>query len=165
MENQHYTIGDWVEFTNYKIGICTPQCGQIVALNPVRGNPEINGVSISYTDKVGNKCLYIGCNIIHIRPIPITEKMLVENGFERIEADKYYPAARYWWGKDGKRDGFMIEITPYNPPLNGVKFLTTIHAECSHRVGVNKIHNCDIEYVHQLQQAIRICGIEKEITL
>ena len=31
--------------------------------------------------------------------------------------------------------------------------------------GVNKVHNCTIQHLHELQHAMRLCGIKKELTL
>ena len=53
----------------------------------------------------------------------------------------------------------------YKSPICGVSVLTEIDTYSSKGDGVNKVHSCDIESVHELQHAIRLCGIEKEIEL
>lgn len=98
-------------------------------------------------------------------PIPITPEILEKNGFRFIKADTVCPADRYWWAINGTRDGAMVEITIYNPDVHGVKVLTKIHTQSLHESGVNTVHSCDIESVHELQHALRLCGIEKKITL
>lgn len=95
-----------------------------------------------------------------IDPIPITPEILEKNGFRLTKA-----ADRYWWAIDGTRDGAMVEITLYNPDVHGVKVLTKIHTQSSHEIGVNTVRSCDIESVHELQHALRLCGIDKEIVL
>lgn len=61
--------------------------------------------------------------------------------------------------------GDWVQITFYNEPINGVSYLTQIET-CSRKDdGVNHLHSCDIESVHELQHALRLCGIDKEIEL
>lgn len=75
--------------------------------------------------------------------IPITIKILGENGailydtFARINIGKYYVIYDY--------DGFL-----------------TI---CDEEDNVRKISYLECHYVHQLQHALRLCGINKEIVL
>ena len=66
------------------------------------------------------------------------------------------------YGEKGKRGGLLVTVTFYEPAINGVRVLTRIENECSHDSGVNTIHNCDIEYVHQMQHAFKLCGIGKK---
>lgn len=101
----------------------------------------------------------------YLVPIPITPEILEKNGFRLTKADTVCPADRYWWAINGTRDGAMVEITIYNPDVHGVKVLTKIHTQSSHESGVNTVHSCDIESVHELQHALRLCGIDKTIEL
>ena len=96
-------------------------------------------------------------------PIPITAEILERNGFKKRENDIYHIGPRYVLA--GGREDSLVIVTPEDPPVHGVKYLTEIHTHCIGKSGVNTLHNCDIEYVHQLQHALRICGIEKEIQL
>ncbi len=110
---------------------------------PLDGNQFNGGVWLDYLD-----------------PIPLTPEILEKNGFRLTKA-----ADRYWWAIDGTRDGAMVEITLYNPDVHGVKVLTKIHTQSSHGIGVNTVRSCDIESVHELQHALRLCRIDKEIVL
>jgi hypothetical protein len=113
-----------------------------------------------------NKVIYIGQKVSmyngkgtefttdpeHIRPIPLTEEILVKNGFEKRiytspsnnEDYRYYqwnPTPEYpdegvWLWPDG--DSYT-----YNSRISDIK----------------------INSVHQLQHLLRLCGIEKEIEL
>lgn len=96
--------------------------------------------------------------------ISITPELLIKNGFKHIDNDYHYPS-RYVLIQDGKRDGVIVEVIPYDSPVNGVKILVRIHSDSSHDGGVNKIHNCDIESVHELQHALKLCKIKKEIII
>lgn len=100
-----------------------------------------------------------------LEPIPITPVILEKNGFRFVKADRMFPADRYFWGVEGTRDGAIVEITFYNPDVHGVKVLTRIHTQSSHESGINSVHSCDIESVHELQNALRLCGIKKEIKI
>ena len=100
-----------------------------------------------------------------IHPIPLTPEILEKNGFRIAKADRMCPADRYFWGVEGTRDGAIVEITFYNPDVHGVKVLTKIHTQSSHESGINSVHSCDIESVHELQRALRLCKIDKTIEL
>ena len=101
----------------------------------------------------------------NIHPIPITPVILEKNGFRIAKADRMCPAERYFWSVEGTRDGAIVEITFYNPDVHGVKVLTKIHTQSSHESGINSVHSCDIESVHELQRALRLCKIDKTIKL
>lgn len=101
----------------------------------------------------------------NIEPIPITPEILEKNGFRFVKADRMVPANRYFWDVEGTRDGAIVEITFYDPDVHGVKVLTRIHTQSSHESGINSVHSCDIESVHELQHALRLCGIKKEIKI
>ena len=101
----------------------------------------------------------------YLDPIPLTPEILEKNGFRLTKADTVCPADRYWRAIDGTRDGAIVEITLYNPDVHGVKVLTKIHTQSSHESGVNTVHSCDIESVHELQHALRLCRIDKEIVV
>lgn len=108
---------------------------------------------------------YIELSVDEVQPIPLTPEILEKNGFKRIEGNRFYPNPRWVFAQDGSRDGVVIEIVLYEQPINGVNILTKINTQSSKDYGVNDFHNCDIEYVHQLQQALRLCKIDKEITV
>lgn len=75
-----------------------------------------------------------------IQPIPLTSEILEKNGFE------YRPS----WG----------EWVHYNPfPLIDFTLLTD---EEGFQLD---LPNTKIEYVHELQHALRLCNIDKEIVL
>lgn len=119
--------------------------------------------------EVGSGLVMLAYNDLYeyeeIEPIPLTKEILEKNGFYLCKADFYHPKPSYIWCMDGKRNDTVIDITLYNPSINGVKVLVKVQSDPLCGDGVNKIHNCDIEYVHQLQHALKLCGIRKEIKL
>lgn len=99
----------------------------------------------------------------YLDPIPLTQEILEKNGFHALIPEEH--CTRYVWAKDGGRNDTVISISFYNQPVHGVRLLTKISTDCHHDSGINEVHNCDIEYVHELQHALRLCGIDKEIVL
>lgn len=107
---------------------------------------------------------YIELSPEDVHPIPLTPEILEKNGLHETESNEYFPS-RWVFIQDGSRDGVMIEITFYQKPVNGVNVLIKINTQSSKDCGINKLHSCDIETIHELQHALRLCGIEKEIAL
>ena len=156
MEALDLMLKDWV----FSKSISKP-C-QVIGIDPREGLGPREGYTFTLTSP-DNTTLYV--HAVSVEPITITPEILLKNGFKFVDGTQHSTSSRYVWMEDGKRDGFIIEVTPYNPPVNGVKFLVRIDTESSHEGGVNIIHSCDIEYIHQLQHAIRLCKIKKEIEL
>ena len=99
-----------------------------------------------------------------IEPIPLTPEILEKNRFKKTESDTLSQTWA-WAEKSEKIYNRWVQITFYNEPINGVSYLTKIET-CSRKGdGVDNIHSCDIESVHDLQHALRLCGINLEIKL
>ena len=166
MKANELMIGDWVNFRpgwiSEETGKPEYECG---CGFPVKLTCIYDGLS-QYDDVLPDGTINtIEVADYELSGIPLTPEILEKNGFRLTKADTVCPSDRYWWAINGTRDGAMIEITIYNPDVHGVKVLTKIHTQSSHESGVNTVHSCDIESVHELQHALRLCGIEKEIIL
>lgn len=88
----------------------------------------------------------------YLKPIPLTPDILEKNGFERKD--------------DGIRlvyreDGFVIRVYFLTLVLEGEVF-KDIHMSMDF---AEKDMRMPIEYVHELQHALRLFGVEKEIEL
>lgn len=88
---------------------------------------------------------------VHCKPIPLTEEILEKNGFTSVE-DRYNHRKYFLLGKneyncDVYWDGLTILLVEEN-------YEPTTYA-----------YICDAEYVHELQHALKLCKIEKEIKL
>ena len=92
---------------------------------------------------------YLACGIwgeIHkyelLEPIPLTHTILEKNGFERLGTD--YILMNYPFGltnpsaPDDYKDNYWLRVAA---------------------------KSVNIKYVHELQHALKLCGIDKEITL
>ncbi len=82
-----------------------------------------------------------------LEPIPLTSEILEKNGFEKIEA-KYY---RYFL----EEKDYYESVSVYFDEEPNVQVRVLDGSEFKGR----------IKYVHQLQQALRLCRIKKEIVL
>ena len=95
-----------------------------------------------------------------VEPIPLTAEILEKNGFEELMSESDVSAARFgrkpepagvWQYGFGKFDS--VTYVPEQSFLS-VKFMEGCRADIA-----------NIKYVHELQHALRLCGIEKEIIL
>ena len=86
-----------------------------------------------------------------IRPIPITAEILEKNGFENIGDDTYQLEEKPCW--------FWVDFFRHT---YGCEYDTSTYEyeDDEHRL---KLYG--IPRVHELQHALRLCGIEKEIEL
>lgn len=84
-----------------------------------------------------------------IEPIPLTAEILEKNGWEYSE---YTGDEMFTWPLDDDIEMPFRLVVDYN----GNKYWIT--------VGVGN-YLTPINYVHELQHALRLCGIEKDITL
>lgn len=148
-------IGDWV-FCTYP-SINTPV--KVAEIKTV-GDNELK--TVVYHDDIR----LVFCEK-YLDPIPLTAEILEKNGFKIVHGFGYsesYPT--YGWGyHKGLRDYASVDVTFYDEPIGGVSRLVKMETASKKDDGINSIHSCDIESVHDLQHALRLCGILKDITL
>lgn len=94
--------------------------------------------------------------ISEVEPIPLTKEILEKNGFVSNKHVYPYPYYEYINEKDKLKIGFAFpqgNRTSYKEPWVYIdsKYVFIEHLPCI--------------YVHELQHALRLCGIEKEIEL
>lgn len=110
-----------------------------------------------------NKVIYIGQKVSmydgkgtefttdpeHIRPIPLTEEILVKNGVSEI----HHPGT-------GATDEYSEWF------LGGIKITEWLEDWKDHHFSTGG-DDCSISfnYVHELQHLLRLCGIEKELVI
>lgn len=113
---------------------------------------SVSGKSVKITkDDLATMLIFLDDDS-KISPIPLTEDILVKNGFEKCHNDEapvdecYF----YFFRLFNKQCGwFDIDAFGLEEEL-GAEFT---------------YHDVNINYVHQLQHLLRLCGIEKEIKL
>lgn len=119
---------------------------------------EIDGKigTVSFLDKEG----YINVAINETQmivtqnpnPIQLTPEILEKNKmreFEHRNPGQGDNLIKKWWHKDGS---YYVS-------------LYSVGDECTYTVGDSITRICRIRYVHELQHALQLCGIEKEIIL
>jgi hypothetical protein len=143
------SIGDWVMFTpNKKIYVAEPRFTSAPA--------KITGTYCG-----GEVILEIECHrefmaipLSCIKPIPLTPEILEKNGFENIDNKYPFPTFRC----DDKENYLCITIG--FPEGDKTKRKRTfieidgIHIYIGHLI---------INFVHELQHTLKLCGIDKEI--
>lgn len=97
-----------------------------------------------------------------LEPIPLTTKILEANGFMLDDCCDY--AQKYVCPVEiDNIPQTILEFTFYEGISADTLFKCwTKPKSCD---GENSVHICDLKYVHELQHALRLCGIKKEITL
>lgn len=136
MKANELMIGDWVWYDNQP-----HQIRQLGVFGENRDGDSYPAVCVGKPNGIG---LMLERN--EIDPIPLTPKILEKNGFTLKEEEKgmYGVAIAPYYTRDD---------VPFEVFCDGEPFAIWF------KDPVN------IKYVHQLQHAIRLCGIEKEIIL
>lgn len=142
MKPEELQIGDWVYWKGKPVQIA-----------------QISGIKYSF-GHIDVELAHCGSGFIErhdiksISPIAITPEILLMNGFTK---DETHISTDFELVMDGV-DIFIIIFDDGDTVVDIEKNLKDV-------AGANRLHHCEIKYVHQLQQAMRLCGIDKEITL
>ena len=94
-----------------------------------------------------------GCYI----PLPLTPEILEKNGFRLKEESDLHE--EYIAGDEH----CIIALYFYKETIYGVS--TLLDCERGFAGGLDRIHKCNLLYVHQLQHALKLCEISKIIDL
>lgn len=146
MKAKELMIGDWVRIDEPdKYAGAT---GQIQSLMYHRED-DASYFNVFIQGKFG----YVSRDVCSddIRPIPLTTEILEKNGFENIGDDTYQLEEKPCW--------FWVDFFRHT---YGCEYDTSTYEyeDDEHRL---KLYG--IPSVHELQHALRLCGIEKEIEL
>ena len=138
-------IGDFVfheKYGNAKVEMIT---------NDFKGDPEVMLISENIKHKDGYQYGYCYCEPDEIYPLPLTEEILEKNGFDEIGDDTYQlKENRTWFWVDFHNKEYGCTYDESNYYLE----------DYSEGLILNGIPD-----VHQLQHALKLCGIEKEIEI
>lgn len=115
---------------------------------------DIVNNGVVYLDFNGNEGELWEVDIDDISPIPITEEFLLKNGFKRSENHVWrdYNVDATWDYETNDMQSFTLEKYPNDENL------VCGYGSCLWN-GVN------IKYVHELQNAMRLAGIEWEVKI
>ena len=102
----------------------------------------------------------------YIDPIPLTSEILEKNGFIKDEEDEHQKTYHLLVPTGFEKDSHTIKVTLYTKPICGVNVLFKCWGFIPpYNGGLNDIHLCSILFVHQMQHALQLCGIDKTIEL
>lgn len=109
---------------------------------------------IVYLDFEGNEGDIWEVNIEDVRPIPITEEFLLKNGFKRSENNVWrdYEVEGTWDYETKDKQLFTLE-----------KYTNDDNLVCGY--GSCLWNGVNIKYIHELQNAMRMPGIELEVKI
>ena len=140
MKANELQIGDYVDYRGLVI--------KVTSLYDKGGSNEVG-----WSDKES-----VWVNADNVVPIPLITEILKKNGFE-TEDDVHFSI-------QGQSD--ILELLLVEVPFDGYYFdivrTEKIINKCNQRCYIDR-YFASIDYVHQLQHALRLCGIEKEIIL
>ena len=96
-------------------------------------------------------------SLVIFEPIPITPKILEKNGFidKSFEANLKY---KYFIHTNEYQLGYYTKTNSFNVYKRGIDPFYTKDVFCC---GFQNI----VKYVHELQHALKLCGIDKEIVV
>jgi len=99
-----------------------------------------------------------------IEPIPLTKEILEKNGFRKQKWNDL--VTEFVFATDLEQSPqTVIQFTFYSREIEGVKSLLKMWTKSKFGHGQNDVHLCGVYYVHELQHALRLCGIDKKIVL
>lgn len=140
MKTTDLMIGDWVLISVWD---CNPFPSKITSINynSYQGKDFVDWIDTEDEEEIG---------MYAVQPISLTPEILEKNGFELSPEH-----ARYYFEEEGEKYEFVLRKMYYinNPKVQkGWAF---------YAFNVLTL----VDYVHELQHAFKLCGIEKEIVL
>ena len=151
MKENELMIGDWVQVKDcidqsYYFDEYEP--GEIVQVRELLDN----GINPNWAGAEVSSIL----GLEDIQPIPLTPEILEKNGFEKLDFSHFQIGdRRLVLDADGRWDG----------PLSWHWVVTEMDTNAKGQPVVLDYYVATINYVHQLQHALRLCGITKEIQI
>ena len=143
------SVGDWVSFDTAYLTVegddiataFVKKVQQPARIKSILGDQDLIFVEVENEDDFCT--IYL--KVEHIRPIPITAEILAKNGFERSTSQFIvYHTDKVWISYDKPSETWSV--TMY---INDVT--SNLHA--------------NIKYIHNLQHALRLAGVDKEIVM
>jgi hypothetical protein len=142
MKAKELMIGDWVMPLKKKLkGIP----GKVITID--------GGTNVCWIDSKDYSCL-VPCS--DVERIPLTPEILEKNGFEKFDFSHFQIGdRRLVLDADGRWAG----------PLSWHWVVTEMDTNAKGQPVVLDYYVATINYVHELQHALRLCGIYKEIVV
>lgn len=138
------------------------QIGDYVFIKSLYGGYHTTLIKIAavHQGKVGyhnvpNKLNWVRIGLLE--PIPLTSEILEKNGFDKVPQSGCLNPY-YWEFKEYEEetDALLYHIKAYRNPFRGMYIFIENFGDCG-TLSFNK----QMESLHELQQALRLCGIDK----
>ena len=147
MKAKELMIGDWVKIKTYGVSDKYERTEAYIYVKIAKICSCL--ITVEYNNEINEP--YCICKNTDIEPIQLTSEILEKNGFENIGDDTYQLEEKPCW--------FWVDFFRHT---YGCEYDTSTYEyeDDEHRL---KLYG--IPSVHELQHALRLCGIEKEIEL
>lgn len=167
MKAEELMVGDWVQTKE----VHTPDYYKPSNKRIVSQIKSCGAAELCFYDRYGNKC-YENKSYNHIEPIPLDCEIMWKNGFE-----DYNTTLRESWKKCSDftarsfehpmevNERYAIVKVMFQENSFGVEIHTGKPTEDLRALACDKSATSNMRYVHELQHALRLCGIEKDIVL
>lgn len=143
MKIDELMLGDWVRVNDPN----GPFCSRVYGLSLEPSDIYAKEPDLTFAYPYDEDC---------VDPIPLTPEILEKNGFEKLDFSHFQIGdRRLVLDADGRWDG----------PLSWHWVVTEMDTNAKGQPVVLDYYVATISYVHELQNALRICGIEKEVEL
>lgn len=159
MRANELMIGDWINLKNGKVIM---PCRITVIGHATQDRNEIGTTVCVDLSKEFPTCIF---DMDVITPIPLTQEILEKNGFHingipnsitSVKAIDDWSDDTYVWSRQETPDERMFVSVYMDDPAN---FFVEVYCQYCH---VDGIH---VKYLHELQHALKLCGIGIEIRL
>lgn len=100
----------------------------------------------------------------YLDPLLLTPEILEKNGFRRINEGEQHCERCVFVTNTEQAPQTVVDFSFYDDciPADTLCKIWTKPSDC---YGQNDVHICNLRYVRELQHALHLCGIEKEIVL
>lgn len=140
MKSNELQIGDWVNVTSKFVSVCKNGA----ATSNTISNIETRAAKVNF---LTNKEIFTDASTIReflLEPIPLTAEILEKNGIKK-RGDEYVVIGWY-----GETQWWYVTLEDFKPQFD-FWFITSFDRDLNVRG--------KIRYVHQLQHALRLCGL------
>lgn len=143
--NINVMVGDWVW--------CGSNYGQVAEIFNFQGELliTVNNRRNKYFEEINPFDVTTGAE--DIRPIPLIEEFFEKNGIKRVHYN--YFGDHMLFESEDKR----IQI---NDLTNSGEGFWNVHVD---NKDYQSVGSCDVKYVHQFQQLLRLCGYEMDVVV
>lgn len=136
------------------------QLGDYMFIKSPSGDTTLIKIAAIHQKKVGyhnvpNKLNWVRFSLLE--PIPLTPEILEKNGFDKVPqsgcSNPYYLEFKEY---EEETDELLHHIKAYSNPFRGLYISIDNFGDCA-TLSFNK----QVESLHELQQALRLCGLDE----